>query len=83
VLLSYGNEAYGKYGKKTGITHARCRVHCGRGYFQACGVVPQAAAEAQRPVGALYKIEPHIREHELSGEATRLHWLAHSKPLVE
>jgi transposase len=83
VLLSDGYEAYGKYAKKTGITHAQCWVHCRRNFFDAQNTEPQVAAEALRQIAALYKIEEHIRDRKLKGEAKHLHRLTHSKPLVE
>lgn len=83
VLLSDGYEAYGKYAKKTGITHAQCWVHCRRNFFDAQNTEPRVAAEALRQIAALYEIEEHIRDHKLKGEAKHLHRLTHSKPLVE
>lgn len=47
------------------------------------GAEPQAAAEALRRIGALYKIEQEIRSKALTGQAKRQHRLTHSKPHVD
>lgn len=83
VLLSDGYEAYASYAKKTGVTHAQCWIHTRRTFFEAKEAEPQAAGEALRQIGALYKIEEQIRARKLSGQNKRLHRLTHSKPLVE
>lgn len=83
VLLSDGYEAYARYAKKTGVTHAQCWVHSRRAFFEAQDAEPQAAAEALRQIGALYEIEEDIRNAKLSGENKRVHRLTHSKPRVE
>jgi hypothetical protein len=83
VLHSDGYEAYARYAEKTGITHAQCRVHCRRGFFEAQRAEPRDAAEALEQIKALYEIEQHIRDQKLGKEAKRLHRLTHSKPLVD
>lgn len=83
VLLSDGYEAYASYAKKTGVTHAQCWIHARRTFFEAKDAEPQAAGEALRQIGALYKIEEEIRGKKLSGQNKRLHRLTHSKPLVD
>lgn len=83
VLLSDGYEAYASYAKKLGVTNAQCWAHSRRGFFEAQGAEPQAAAEALRQIGALYDIEREIRKRNLKGENKRLHRLTHSKPLVD
>jgi transposase len=83
VLLSDGYEAYASYAKKVGVINAQCWAHSRRGFFEAQGAEPQAAAEALRQIGKLYEIEREIRERKLKGENKRLHRLTHSKPLVE
>ena len=83
VLLSDGYEAYASYAKKVGVTNAQCWAHSRRGFFEAKGAEPHAAAEALRQIGALYKIEQELRERKLKGENKRLHRLTHSKPLVD
>ena len=83
VLLSDGYEAYASYAKKLGVTNAQCWAHSRRGFFEAQGAEPQAAAEALRQIGKLYDIEREIRKHDLKGENKRLHRLTHSKPLVD
>jgi transposase len=83
VLLSDGYEAYASYAKKVGVTSAQCWAHSRRGFFEAQGAEPQAAAEALRQIGQLYDIEREIRKRDLKGENKRLHRLTHSKPLVD
>ena len=83
VLLSDGYEAYASYAKKVGVMNAQCWAHSRRGFFEAQGAEPQAAAEALRQIGELYDIEREIRKHDLKGENKRLHRLTHSKPLVD
>ncbi len=83
MLLSDGYEAYASYVKKTGVTHAQCWIHTRREFFEARDAEPQAAGEALRQIGALYKIEEEIRVKKLSGENKRLHRLTHSKPRGE
>jgi transposase len=83
VLLSDGYEAYASYAKKVGVTNAQCWAHSRRGFFEAQGAEPQAAAEALRQIGKLYDIEREIRKHALKGENKRLHRLTHSKPQVD
>jgi len=83
VLLSDGYGAYEAYAKKTGITNAQCWAHSRRGIFEAKDAEPQAAGLALEQIAALYKVEEHIRERKLTGEAKRLHRLMHSKPLVD
>lgn len=86
VLISDGYEAYARYAQKTHeapLTHAQCWVHCRRGFFEALGAEPEAAAQALQLIGALYEIEEQIRRAGLAGEAKRMHRLLYSKPLVE
>ena len=83
VLLSDGYEAYASYAKKVGVTNAQCWAHSRRGFFEAQGAEPQAAAEALRQIGKLYDIEREIRKRNLKGENKRLHRLTHGKPLVD
>jgi transposase len=83
VLLTDGYAAYERYASKSGITHAQCWTHSRRGFFEAQDAEPQLAGEALRQIGALYEIEAEIRSAGLSGQAKRLHRLAHSKPRVE
>src|SRR5688572_25862609 len=44
VLLSDGYAAYERYAEKTGMTHAQCRGHTRRGFFEAQAIEAQAAA---------------------------------------
>jgi len=83
VLLSDGHGAYDAYAKKTGITNAQCWAHSRRVFFDAKDAEPQLAGQALEQIAALYKVEEHIREHKLAGDAKRLHRLTHSKPLAD
>lgn len=83
VLLSDGYSAYARYADKTGLTHAQCWAHCRRGFFEAQSAEPQAAGQALEMIGALYRVEEHIRSHKLSGEKKRDWRLSHAKPIVE
>jgi transposase len=83
VLLSDGYDAYERYAKRAGVTHAQCWVHSRRGFFKAQDAEPQGAAQALRRIGELYEIEENIRKAGLTGQAKRMHRLTHSKPLVE
>jgi transposase len=83
VLLTDGYAAYERYARKSGITHAQCWTHARRGFFESQDAEPQAAAEALRRIGALYKIEEEIRSKVLTGQAKRQHRLTHSKPHVD
>ena len=83
VLLSDGYGAYDAYAKKTGITNAQCWAHSRRVFFDAKDAEPQLAGQALEQIAALYKVEEHIREHKLAGDAKRLHRLTHSKPLAD
>ena len=54
-----------------------------REIFEAESADPEGVREGLRRIGALYGIEEDIREHNLTGEAKRLHRLTHSKPHVD
>ncbi len=83
VLLSDGYSAYARYAEKTGLTHAQCWSHTRRKYFEAQQAEPQAAAQALEMIGALYRVEEHIRNQGLTGEKKRDWRLTHAKPIVE
>ena len=83
VLLTDGYAAYSKYAKLTGVTHAQCWAHTRRGFFEAQDVEPEVAAQAIEQIAAMYKVEEHLRQAKLKGEAKRLYRLTHSKPVVE
>ena len=83
VLLSDGYAAYTHYANKTGITHAQCWAHTRRPFFEAQGAEPRAAAEALDMIGALYRVEEHIREHKLKAARKLDYRLLHAKPIVE
>ena len=83
VLLSDGYGAYLAFARKLGIVHAQCWAHTRRGIFEARDVEPRAAGQALEQIAALYKVEEHIRQRKLTGQAKRLHRLTHSKPLVD
>ena len=67
VLLSDGYEAYASYAKKIGVTNAQCWAHSRRGFFEAQGAEPQAAAEALRQIGALYEVEARDPQAQAQG----------------
>ena len=83
VLLSDGYGAYEAYARKLGIEHARCWAHCRRQFFEARNAEPQAADQALAMIGALYKVEARIGEHNLAGEAKKAYRIEHAKPIVE
>jgi transposase len=83
VLLSDGYAAYAHYAAKTGITHAQCWAHLRRHVFEAQGAEPQAAAHALDMIGALYEIEAHIRDNNLTAARKLDYRLTHAKPIVE
>jgi transposase len=83
VLLSDGYSAYAHYAAKTGITHAQCWAHTRRHLFDAQGAEPQAAAHALDMIGALYEIEAHIRDNNLTAARKLDYRLIHAKPIVE
>lgn len=83
VLLSDGYDAYARYAKKTGITHAQCWVHARRTFVEAEPAEPIHVAEVLAQIQKLYAIEEDIRARALTGEEKRLHRLTHSKPIVE
>jgi transposase len=83
LLLSEGYSAYARYAEKTGLTHAQCWSHARRKFFEASQAEPQAAAQALEFIGALYRVEEHIRSQALSGEKKRDWRLTHAKPIIE
>ena len=58
-------------------------AHARRGFFEALEAEPTGAAEALEQIKAMYAIEEHIRDTNLTGEAKQMHRLTYSKPLVE
>ena len=83
VLLSDGYDAYARYAKKTGITHAHCWVHARRTFVEAEQAEPIHVGDMLAEIQKLYAIEDDIRARNLTGEDKRLHRLTHSKPIVE
>jgi transposase len=83
VLLSDGYSAYAHYAAKTGITHAQCWAHTRRKLFEAQDAEPQAAAHALDMIGALYEVEAHIRDKNLTAARKLDYRLTHAKPIVE
>ena len=83
VLLSDGYEAYARYAKKTGITHAQCWVHARRTFVEAEKSEPTHVKDVLAEIQKLYAIEDDIRERNLTGEDKHLHRLTHSKPIVD
>lgn len=83
VLLSDGYDAYARYAKKTGITHAQCWVHARRTFVEAEQAEPIHVGDMLAEIQKLYAIEDDIRGRNLTGEDKHLHRLTHSKPIVE
>lgn len=83
VLLSDGYAAYAQYAKKAGLTHAQCWAHARRKVIEAEQAEPALAAEGLDHIGALYAIEAHIRDQQLTGDQKREYRLLHAKPRVE
>ena len=83
VLLSDGYDAYARYAKKTGITHAQCWVHARRAFVEAEQAEPTHVQDVLAEIQRLYVIEDDIRVRALTGEEKRLHRLTHSKPIVD
>ena len=83
VLLSDGYAAYARYADKAGITHAQCWAHTRRGFVEAQGIEPQAAACALDFIGGLYAVEEQIREQKLHAARKRDYRLMHAKPIAE
>jgi len=83
VLVSDGNEAYARYAQtRETVTHAECWAHTRRYFERAKEAEPQAVDEALAIIGALYRIEAHIRDKQLTGEAKLTYRTRHSEPVV-
>lgn len=83
VLISDGYDAYARYASThPSVTHAQCWAHTRRYFERALDAEPQAA-EALEIIGALYRIEAHIRECELTQDDKRDYRLEHSTPIIE
>jgi len=83
VLLTDGYDPYAIYAHKTGITHAQCWAHARRGLFEAQDVAPSTAAHGLDLIGALYRVEEHIRANKLAGQTKLDYRLTYAKPIVE
>ena len=83
VLVSDGNEAYARYAHtREAVTHAECWAHTRRYFERAKEAEPQAVDEALAIIGTLYRIEAHIRDNKLTGEAKLTYRTRHSEPVV-
>ena len=82
VLLTDGYAAYESYAKNSGLLHAQCWAHSRRKFFEAQSIEPEKAAQALDHIGALYAVEAHIRENQISGEAKRAYRQQYAAPLV-
>jgi len=82
VLLTDGYAAYESYAKNSGLLHAQCWAHSRRKFFEAQSIEPEKAAQALDQIGALYAVEAHIRENNLTGETKRAYRQQHATPLV-
>ncbi len=83
VLQSDGYSAYEHYAKKTGITHAQCWAHARRKIFDAKDIEPVQADQALHAIAGLYKVEQHIRDDGLTGQAKLTRRQKQSKPVLE
>lgn len=83
VLLSDGYEAYARYARQTGVTHAQCWAHARRMFFEAQDAEPRGAGEALAHISALYHVEADIRAAGLEGPAKLQHRALHSRARVE
>jgi transposase len=84
TLVSDGYEAYARYARQnTLVTHAECWAHTRRYFERAKDADPEAAAQALELVGELYRIEAHIRDKKLTGEAKLKYRTEHSEPAVQ
>ena len=82
VLLTDGYAAYESYAKNSGLLHAQCWAHSRRKFFEAQSIEPEKAAQALDQIGALYAVEAHIRENNLTDEAKRVYRQQHAAPLA-
>ena len=84
VLLTDGYPGYdslcSRYPK---ITHAECWTHSRRYFIKSEKAEPEAAKEALKQIGALYKVEDDIRRRELEGDELRDYRQQKAKPLVD
>jgi len=84
TLVSDGYEAYARYARQnTSVTHAECWAHTRRYFERAKEADPEAAAQALALIGELYRIEAHIRDKPLTGEAKLKYRAEHSEPAVQ
>ena len=84
TLVTDGLDAYARYvANKPDITHVNCWSHARRPFEKAQKVEPDAAAEALRIIGGLYRVEEVIRKRKLSGQKKLNYRAKHSAPIVE
>ena len=84
TLLCDGFSAYEHYARtRQAVTHAQCWSHTRRHFERAERAEPEAVAEALELIGGLYRVEKHLRKHELCGEAKLAYRVEHARPLVE
>ena len=84
TLVSDGYEAYARYARQnTSATHAECWAHTRRYFERAKEADPEACAQALELIGGLYRIEAHIRDKQLTGEAKLKYRTQHSEPAVQ
>ena len=83
TLVSDGYEAYARYARHNPlVTHAECWAHTRRYFERAKEADPTAADQALELIGALYRIEAHIRDKQLTGETKLKYRTEHSEPAV-
>ena len=88
TLLTDGYQAYEKAVNELNkheinIVHANCWAHCRRKFEAALKMEPKAAQQALAYIGALYKVEEHIRESNLDSEKTLQYRRKHSIAIVD
>jgi transposase len=67
TLLTDGYGVYERYATQEQIELAQCWVHCRR-YFVKAEAYDPAASEALEIISRLYRIEDHIKIHQLKGD---------------
>ena len=83
TLLSDGYAAYDAYARsQPQVTQAQCWAHTRR-YFERAQDSDPAAHEALELIGALYQIEPQIRDRELADRGQARLPRRHALPLVD
>ena len=84
TVLSDGASAYEAFtAERPGLVHAQCWNHTRRQFFEAENLEPEAVNGALELIGALYKVEKHIRKHAFDAEQTLAYRTEHALPGVD